>query len=249
MKNQAINILMFHSISGGAGPTCIQPNVFREQLNVLAECGYRGVALTEALSGLRGEGSLPARSVVLTFDDGYEDFASVVFPELQARGWNATVFLPAGKTGERADWDAPPGPRLMDWRTVSELAQRGVDFGGHGVSHADLTTLPAQVACAEIGKARSFIEDQTGCPVTSFAPPFGKSNRVLRFEMSRHYQAAVGTRLNPARAGHEPYDLPRIEMWYFRDPRRWQAYLRGAARCYFFVRRLLRRARGLIRLT
>ena len=42
-----VNILMYHSISEGAGPTCIAPRTFREQMAALEECGYRAVALAE----------------------------------------------------------------------------------------------------------------------------------------------------------------------------------------------------------
>ncbi len=249
--NQGVNILMYHSISAGEGPTCICPAVFLEQMQVLAECGYRGVSLAEALPALRGQGDLPARSVVLTFDDGYEDFATTAFPELQARGWSATVFLPVGKLGQRADWatgwDGRNRPRLMDWESVGELARQGVDFGGHGVSHTDLTTLPADTAGEEIARPKRVIENRTGRPVVSYAPPFGKSTPALRDRIKEHYQASAGVRLNLACTGRDLFDLPRIEMWYFRNSRRWRAYLRGGAKGYFLLRRLLRKVRCLVK--
>src|SRR5262249_32706715 len=88
-----VDILMYHSISDGVGPTCIAPVVFRHQMATLAACGYHPVSLTACAAWVRGEGTLPARAVVLTFDDGFDDFATVAFPVLQARGWTATVFL------------------------------------------------------------------------------------------------------------------------------------------------------------
>lgn len=247
MVQSAINILMYHSIAAGDGPTRIAPETFRRQMAVLEGCGYRGVSLAEALPILRGEktDSSFSRAVVLTFDDGYEDFATVAFPELRQRGWGATVYLPAGKMGWRADWDGLPAPRLMTWPTVVELVEQGVDFGGHGVTHADLTSLPPTQAAIEIQDARSLIEDRIGKRVATFAPPFGRSNRALRAEIGRHYQASVGTRLGQATQGWDRFNLPRIEMWYFRDPNRWRAFLQGSARGYFLLRKALRKVRAL----
>jgi peptidoglycan/xylan/chitin deacetylase (PgdA/CDA1 family) len=244
-----IDILMYHSISDGPGPTCIAPETFRRQMGTVAECGYRGVALTDVAAWLRGEGRLAGKPIVLTFDDGFTDFADVAWPELQARGWTATVFLPAGKVGEIADWDVQPGrpaQRLLSWRAVADLAGAGIEIGAHGVRHVDLTALPWDAARAEVVESRRRIEDRIGCPVTSFAAPYGRTNTAVRAEARRHYRAAVGTDLARARPSSDPYNLPRIEMWYFRDTRRWRSYLEGAARGYFLLRQFLRRTRALI---
>jgi peptidoglycan/xylan/chitin deacetylase (PgdA/CDA1 family) len=96
-----VSILMYHSISDGPGPTCIAPTTFRRHMAALADCGYHIVSLADIAAWKRGDHGLPERSVALTFDDGYEDFATVVFPELQARGWTVTVFLPPAR------WAAP----------------------------------------------------------------------------------------------------------------------------------------------
>jgi peptidoglycan/xylan/chitin deacetylase (PgdA/CDA1 family) len=185
--------------------------------------------------------------VVLTFDDGFEDFAAVAAPELTARHWPATVFLPAGKAGGSADWEAAGGTRgrpLMSWATVRDLARCGIEFGAHGISHTDLTTLSPDAARAEVVGSKQRIEDTVGRPVISFAAPYGRTNPAIRAEVRRHFRAAVGTTLAEARPASDPYDLPRLEMWYFRRPRRWRAYLEGS-RGYLRVRQVLRRARTL----
>src|SRR5262249_45904222 len=147
--------------------------------------------------------------------------ARVAFPELQARGWTATVFLPAGKVGGTDAWEADTsgslGRALMSWQTVTALARLGIDFGAHGVTHTDLTTLPYAAAREEIMRCKRMIENYTGCQVTSFAPPYGQTNRAVRAEICQHYQVAVGTTLARAHRRSDTYNLPRIEMWYFRN--------------------------------
>ena len=77
--------------------------------------------------------------------------------------------------------------------------------------------------------------------MTSFAPPFGRSSEVLRAEIARHYVCSAGTTMARASAASDLYDLPRIEMWYFRHPRRWRDHVARGPAAYFNVRRLLRR--------
>ena len=106
----AVNILMYHSIGEGPAPLAIPVPTFRMQLDALAACGLRGVSLREYVRAR----SQPARSsmVVLTFDDGYRDFADVAAPEIVARGWSCTVFLPTDLIGSPTGWDADGSGRL-----------------------------------------------------------------------------------------------------------------------------------------
>ncbi len=251
MANPVIDILMYHSISEGPGPTCMAPAIFRQQMADLAACGYRAIGLTQFAAALC-KGDWPAgKVVVLTFDDGFEDFATVVFPELHPRGWSATVFLPTAKMGGTADWEGAGSSQkrpLMSWNTVRELAARGIEFGAHGVHHVDLTTLPPHAAQTEILGSKERIEDTIGRPVTSFAAPYGRTTPAIRREIQRHFLSAVGTTLARARPTSPLHDLPRVEMYYFRDPSRWRAYVSGGSQGYFLLRQVLRRARGLIHL-
>jgi peptidoglycan/xylan/chitin deacetylase (PgdA/CDA1 family) len=237
-----VKILTYHSISEDHGPTAIGPDVFRRQLATLEDLGYGAVSLSRYLAACdRG-----ARSVVLTFDDGFEDFAALAWPEILARGWTCTVFVPAAKAGGISDWDrlAATTPRtLMSWEAIAELARRGVEVGSHGSTHVDLTTLSLDRAREEIVGSKLRIERETGAPVAAFAYPYGRSSATVRAEVARHYAAAVGTDLDVARPGSNRHALPRIDMWYFQNPRRWRRFLERGTSGYFTLRRGLRRLR------
>lgn len=68
------------------------PESFRGRMTVLKEYGCNVLPLAEALQRLRAK-SLPDRSVVLTFDDGFCDFYQKAFPIIREFGWPATVYL------------------------------------------------------------------------------------------------------------------------------------------------------------
>ena len=247
---EGIDVLMYHSISNASGPTSIPVEVFRAQIETLRSAGYETAPLSSLAAWQRGEGTLPRRAVMITFDDGFQDFADVAFPILHAHGFTATVFLPTGRLGGMEDWDGANAPprRLMSWSAVRELAHQGIAFGGHSVTHTDLTTLAPDRLRDEIKGSQDEIAQHLGQAVDTFAPPYGRLNDRVRVELTRWASVSVGTRLDRANRSSDLTDVPRIEMHYFRSLRLWRTYLGGRASGYLRARRLgrsLRRWLGL----
>jgi len=238
-------VLAFHSISLEPGPTSIPPATFRMQIDVLAESGFVSMTSRDFLEWRDGRFAAGAPRVLITFDDGFADFATAAYPVLRRHGYSAIAFVPTGKLGQREDWRGANAARraLMDWSTVAELARSGIEFGGHGVSHADLTRLPAERRREEIAGSARDLTERLGEPPRCFAAPYGRANREAIADIAASYKAAFGTRFDRATRTCELFDVPRIEMHYFRDPRRWRDFLTGE-RTYFLVRRALRSVRN-----
>lgn len=237
-------VLAFHSISSDSGPTSIPPATFRMQLDALAERGFRTMTCAE-FSGWCDGRIDGAKRVLITFDDGYADFATAAFPRLRERGFSAVVFVPTGKLGKREDWDGahrPPRP-LMDWPTVVELARAGIEFGGHGVTHSDLTRLPPERRRAEIEGSARELADRLGHRPRCFAAPYGRVSAATVATIAQTYEAAFGTRFARAMIQGNRFDVPRIEMHYFRNARNWREFLQGHD-AYFVMRRALRAVRN-----
>lgn len=235
-------VLTFHSVSEGGGPTSIPPSVFERQMAVLAELGYSALKLEELLGWLDGEPVRLDRRVLITFDDGFCDFRQNALPILRTHGFSALMFLPTGKLGGRDDWPGGEGRPLMSWRDVAALAQEDVEFGAHGVRHLNLDLLDPDARRAEITRSGQELEARLGRPVRSFAAPYGRAGPATRAEIAVHYRAAFGTRLGLASRRDDRFDLPRIEMHYFRAPARWRSFLQGSLG-YLQARRMLRGAR------
>ncbi len=245
----AVHVLMYHSVSDGPGPTCIPLRTFREQMAAIDRQSYQVVSLAEFTAWHDGERELPNRVVVLTFDDGFADFAETAFPELKARGWTATVFIPTSLVGEDESWQGrlPSPRRLMSWSQIEELAGEGIDFGSHAMTHPDLTRLDLEQARREIREPRDAIQQRLGGPPTiSFAPPYGRCNEVLRNEIRKWYRVSVGVTLQRAGRHCDRYDVPRLEMHYFRNIRLWNAFLDGRADWYLAARRVVRKIRDVV---
>ena len=263
-----VDILMFHSVAEARGatsrPTSVAPGVFAAQMQALARSGLPVISLGQLAAARGGGPALPPRSVILTFDDGFRDFADAAWPLLRDRGWPVCVYLPTGPVGGHETWRGranPPRP-LMGWDVIARLAGEGVTFGAHSVNHPDLLALDPAARLAELRQSRDAIAARLGRVPAHFAPPYGRSDAALRETLAGLFDTSCGTRLGQARLGQaglgqaglgqpgaasDLHDLPRLEMFYFTDLARWQAHLAGRGAGYLALRRGLRGLRGLVR--
>lgn len=208
--------LMYHSVSGVAGPLrdlAVPPPRLTEQLEALSGAGYRLVGLTEALD-LRAAGSTE-RMVALTFDDGYRDFLTEGVPALRKAGAGATLYASVGHLGGHAGWlgrYAPAFGPMLTWDELAEVAAAGIEIGNHSLIHHPLDVLsPAQLR-TEVVNSRDLLEQRLQRPVRSFAYPHGYHSALVRrvVENSGHDNATeVGRR--PHTAAEHRFAVPRFQ--------------------------------------
>lgn len=211
-------IVTYHALGDAASPVWTPLATFEAQLDAFARCGYRGLTLSGALDALRGGGPLPERSVVFTFDDGYESVHRLAWPRLRARGFVATVFLIDDYCGRDNRWpgqpsDLPVAP-LLTWNQARDLAGDGWELGAHTRTHPALTALPLAEAEREIVGAQRAIAARLGRAAHVFAYPYGATNPAVTGVVRRHFAGAVGTALGLVHAGDDPYRLPRVDAHY-----------------------------------
>jgi peptidoglycan/xylan/chitin deacetylase (PgdA/CDA1 family) len=162
-----VPVLMYHEIadiSATQDPFAVSPRVFAEQLAYLREAGFTTLT-AGALSAIvaHGEGDLPARPVVLTFDDGYGDFYTQALPLLRQHGFTATVFQTTGWVGKEDE-----AKRMLNWQELAESEQAGIEIGAHTCTHPQLDQLPEDLLREELYASKSLLEDWTGVPVRLF---------------------------------------------------------------------------------
>lgn len=240
-------VLTYHSVAAGAGPTSMAPESFRMQMSALAAAGFASMTLQDFIDWRAGRTGGDGR-VLITFDDAFQDFRDTAHPILREHGFSAVMFAPTGRLGSPEAWAGAPDPgrALMSWSDVEALAGEGVEFGAHGVSHTDLTTLSPEARQNEIEESGEALARRLGHPTLSFAAPYGRVNADVVADLRARYALAFGVRFARVRLADDPHDLPRIEMHYFRDPRRWRDFIAGRDG-YFHARRLLRGARERLR--
>lgn len=246
MAGPVVDILMYHSISDRGGATAIPPAIFAAQMQALAESGVPVVTLDDLVAARDARGTLSPRSVIVTFDDGFRDFGQSAWPVMRTHGFRPMVYLPTSYVGRDEGWHgiASPPRALMGWAEIRALSREGVDFGSHTVSHPNLDALAEDALLAELEQSKRMIEDRLGKPVRHFAPPYGLASAAVRGKIAQNYRTSVGTVLAQAGARSDLHDLPRIEMFYFRDIGRWRAHLAGQGGLYLRQRQVARWVKG-----
>lgn len=213
----------------------------------LSDEGFRGVSLREAVTHRQHHGSWPAKSVALTFDDGFANFYEHALPVLVKHNFAATVFVISGHMNGLNDWAEPPAElgtqRMLTWQQTAEIAASGIEIGSHTRTHPDLRRCGLEKARIEMSESRKEIEDHLGSKVDSFAYPYGGTSASLCTLAANEFSAACTTQLR--RANSDPLvSLPRIDMYYIRSQRKLKRLLSGDLDQYLTVRSFGRAIRG-----
>jgi len=154
----------------------VTPADFAEQMDWLRASGYHAIDLADLRAYFTERTPLPARPVVLTFDDGYDDFYTAAFPVLQTHGFKAVSYVVPGFLDH---------PRYMTTEQVRAVDEGGVEVAAHTMHHVDLTKAsPAQLAL-EVQGSRSALEQIVGHPVLDFCYPSGKFDAAVVAEVQR----------------------------------------------------------------
>jgi peptidoglycan/xylan/chitin deacetylase (PgdA/CDA1 family) len=177
---------------------------------------YRVVSLADLMSAAMGDRALPERSVVLTFDDGFRNFATVAAPCLVRFGMPATAFVVTDRIGDRLEkpsaWTPADDESSLSWADLQDLMASGLfSVASHSATHARLGRLSGHALQREVQGSKLALEERLGHPVTAFAYPFGEYTDAAIAEVrAAGYGCAVTTDDPPQRGGADPFALGRI---------------------------------------
>ncbi len=176
----------------------IRADRFETQLNYLRQ-HYQVISLSEFIEARKNNLSLPDRSVVLTFDDGYRNFLTSALPRLIARDMRVSVFLITDRISpERQshvnEWTESDDETFMSWQEIKELQQHGVEFGSHTCSHRKLSEIAAVEAEHELRVSHETIAAHLSRSAMPFAFPYGSySEAIVALTRELPYTCALTT--------------------------------------------------------
>jgi glycosyltransferase involved in cell wall biosynthesis len=186
-----VPILMYHAFSknGNQNSQYILPiQRFSQQMAWLKRLNYRVLSLEDYLLYRTNNELLPARSVIITIDDGYKEISTLVLPILKRYGFPATIFLVTDKINGCNDWtehDGLKGRQLLTWKEVRELSHNDLLFGAHTRTHAMLTDKNLGLARDEIEGSKADLENELNLRISTFAYPFGEYNPMIEALIER----------------------------------------------------------------
>jgi peptidoglycan/xylan/chitin deacetylase (PgdA/CDA1 family) len=194
LDTSGLRILFYHRVSDDRDELAVAPDDFAEQMDYLASEAYRVVDVLTAID-LLDSGRPLARTVAMTFDDGFLDVAEHALPVLSERGFHATVFVSPAVTDGRTSfaWYREEPPPLLNWDDIVELDRDGtLRFEAHSLTHPNLPALDDAAALEEIAGSKHELENRLGRVVRAFSYPSGLyGEREARIAAGAGYRIAV----------------------------------------------------------
>ncbi len=204
--------LMYHKIGvPPSGPALknlwVSKCAFTTQLRYLLDRGYETMLFSELRDAEAGRIPMPARPLLITFDDGYADNFETALPVLRQMGMKANIFLVLEGMDRHNSWHDPntePWQRMLTWAQTAEMQSSGlVEFGSHTMRHACLTKLTLDEARWEIVESKKRLENRLDREILAFAYPYGAGAydpavRSLVREAGYRYDFGVRQGISPS---------------------------------------------------
>ena len=196
-----VPVFMYHGVTDytwGSAELFVSPSVLEEQLRYLVENGYDPIWFEDLREVEKYD-----KPVILTFDDGYQDNYTDLFPLLQKYNVKATIFVITGWLG---------GEKYLTPEQVTEMSQSGlVSIQSHTWSHKDMDTLPAEAQREQMSQSKLDILRLTGKEPAVLCYPRGLASHVTLELLPEYYN--FGVKMN----GSVYYtgDDPRVVTRYY----------------------------------
>lgn len=189
LSRPQVPVLCYHQIrdwrARDSKDYIMPPAIFREQMQMLADSGYHAVLPDQLYAYLTTGAPLPAKPVLITFDDGDLTHYTEALPVLDKHGFKATFFIMTASIGRRGK------QHYMDKAQLKDLADRGHEIGAHTWDHQNVKKYGAGDWKIQVEQPNAKLEGITGKPVHYFAYPFGLWNEAALPELQkRGYLAA-----------------------------------------------------------
>lgn len=206
-----VAVMMYHHI--GALPEnadnirkglTVSTEEFEEEVKFLSEAGYTIVSFAE-LDYLTQKNKVPEKTVVLTFDDGYDDNYSYAFPVLKKYNAKGTFFIISGKIGKEG---------YITEDQIKEMSTGGQEIGSHSVNHPSLEKYKGQSLTSELVKSKETLEKITSGAIISFCYPAGKyTGDTIKAVQDAGYKYAVTTKSSTGEIDLDnPFEISRYRI-------------------------------------
>lgn len=175
----------------------VRPSELRGHIEALLEKGYRFIFADEY--GMYGE-----KTVIMSFDDGYADNYTEMFPIIKEYNVKVTVFMVAGYIG---------GGDFLSEDQIREMSESGlVSFQSHTYNHRSLKGLSEDELAFEFSESNRIIEGITGRPVRALCYPTGAYDENTIYVAKNYYDFAYTTVNRASTAGEDLLALPRLRV-------------------------------------
>lgn len=180
----------------------VYTDVFKNQMQYLKDRGYTALTMNDLINFFDSGVAIPKRSVLLTFDDGYEDFYTDAYPILSSLGFHATMFTPSGLI---------ENPDYLKWDQISGMNGL-ILFSNHTWSHKNVQVSTSSMK-TEISTADTQLNERGYNNPKVFAYPYGlETSQAEAYLNSLNYKVAFTTVPGNTLCKKQRFALPRIRI-------------------------------------
>lgn len=202
-----VPIITYHNVSPEypeGALNNVRPESFDRQMKFLKDNQYNVIAFDEYVQGIKSGKVFSRNSVIIHFDDGFEDNYLHAFPILKSYQFPASIFLISDSVGL---------DHFLKWDQIKVMDKEGIDFGAHTRRHVYLPQASIDVAVDEIRGSKRIIEEHLGHAVKYLVYPSGGFNDgVKKIVIEAGYQAASTTNRGRDPLNKDLFELNRIRI-------------------------------------
>lgn len=210
-------ILQYHHIHSATPPsTSTSPERFLEHVNLIEQEGFQVKPLPWLIQRIQNKQTIPDKTVVITFDDGYLSIYENAFPVLKDKGWPFTIFISPQAIDEK--WG-----ESLTWRHLSEMQAAKGTIANHSFSHRHLLErVKIDTGATEskqqwldrirldIEQTEERIKEELGVSHKLLAYPYGEYNQDLQALVRELGYVALGQQSGPVGVYSDLTALPRF---------------------------------------
>lgn len=210
----AVPVLMYHYI--GDLPTnadatrkdlTVSTQNFTAQMNFLLSQGYTSITPGQLYLYLTKNKAIPAKSVVISFDDGYADTFDNAVPILETDHLTGMFGIITGLVATNTI------SNYANWQQIISARNAGMAIVSHSYSHPNFAALSASDQNFNIAKSTVDLTGELGTPPTYFIYPFGKYNSTTEQTLKNHgYVMSFTTAYGFVKPGENLLELPRVRI-------------------------------------
>lgn len=203
-------ILLYHHVAKNTPPsTSISPEQFARHMDYL-KANYQVLPLEQVIEALQAKQPLPDNTVVITFDDGYNDILANAHPVLKAHQFPYTVFINPKVIGHQGG--------QLSWDEVKQMQSEGVTFANHTQDHLHMLARDGQEnqqawltrVWQNVTDAEDELLAQTGTSLKYLAYPFGEFNSSLQQRVRENGYVGFGQQSGAISSYSDFTALPRF---------------------------------------
>ncbi len=204
------SLLIYHRVGAGTPDELDVPVAsFARQLQLLE--GHDVVSLDSALDRLDAGDTRP--TVVITFDDGFEDVHTHAWPLLRERGLPFTVYLAAGFVSTQMMWEGSTAKgsagQGLSWGQLSEMVESGLcTVGNHTHRHVP----PERLTVDEVVECTDAVNRNLGVAPAHFTYPWGIPVEAMEDELRSRFRSASTGVLGRNLPGTDRMRLTRVPV-------------------------------------